>query len=188
MLWDDIDAAESFDPTIAALSEEEMQTPVGVFVAELAVPTLAERMIRLGEMWSEQSLADAARQLQEEDARWRAAGDDRTFPSIIHRTVSVLEEVTWQLAYRELDRARNPRTRSAGLRSALRVLKRRGVITGSERERILQAWDLRSKTPGAGHRVDELLGRRQGSSCSECAKACAIFSMASTLKSRRMPV
>ena len=152
-LWDDIDTAESFDPTVAALSEHEMETPIGVFAAELAVPALAGRVRRLGETWSAPALADAACQLEEEDARWRTADDERTFASIIHRTVSVLEEVARQIAYYQVTYGQDSYIREATLPDALKVLTKRGVITRPERERMTQAWSLRSKTPGAGHGV-----------------------------------
>ena len=151
--WDDIDTAESFDPTVAALSEHEMETPIGVFAAELAVAALAGRIRRLGEIWSVPALVDAACQLEEEDARWRAVDDERRFANIIHRTVSVLEEVAWQAAYSHLDHERNPQVQKATFRGALKALMRRGAITRSQRERMIQAWDLRNKTRGAGHRV-----------------------------------
>ena len=152
-LWDDIYAAESFDPTITALSEQEMDIPIGVFVAELAVSSLAERIMRLGEAWSEPVLAVAAWQLEEEDARWRTADDDRIFSSIIHRAVSVLEEVARQIAHYHASDGQRSYIREASLRDALKVLTKRRVITMSGRERMTQAWNLRSKTPGAAHGV-----------------------------------
>ncbi len=152
-LWDDIDAAESFDPTTAALSEHEMETPIGVFAAELAVAALAGRIRRLGEIWSVPALVDAARQLEEEDARWRTVDDERAFTSIIHRTVSVLEEVARQIAYYQVIYGQASYIREATLPAALKVLTKRGVIARPDRERMTQAWNLRSKTPGAGHGV-----------------------------------
>ena len=151
-LWDDIDAAKSFDPTTAALSDHEMETPIGVFAAELAVAALAGRIRRLGEVWSVPALVDAACQLEEEDARWRSVDDERTFASIIHRTVCVLEEVARQITY-QVRYGEGSYTREATLRIALNVLTKRRVITAPERERMTQAWDVRNKTPGAGHGV-----------------------------------
>ena len=109
--------------------------------ADLAVPALIERITDLSAERSEPRLDDAAWRLEHEDARWRAANDDREFPMVIHGAASVLEEVARQIAGKP----------GANLSQALDILRINGTITESEQNRMFQVWKLRSKTPGAGH-------------------------------------
>ncbi len=140
-VMDDLDAAEGFDPAIAILSDQESDTPIDIFAADIAVPTLIGRIERLAHMRSKQRLADAAWRLKQADARWRAAGDEREFPIVIHDAVSALEEVARQIAGR-------PETT---LSRALKALHDDRTITRSQKTRMVQAWNLRNKVPGAGH-------------------------------------
>ena len=140
-LFDDLGAAEGFDPAIAILSDQESDTPLHLFAADIAVPALTRKIRTLARTKSEQRLADAAWRLEQADARWREAGDDREFPVVIHDAVSALEEVARQIAAR-------PDTK---LSRALSALHANGTITGSQKRQMIQAWDLRNRVPGAGH-------------------------------------
>ena len=140
-LFDDLGAAKGFDPAIAILSDQESDTPLHLFAADIAVPALTRKIRTLARTKSEQRLADAAWRLEQADARWREAGDDREFPVVIHDAVSALEEVARQIAAR-------PDTK---LSRALSALHANGTITGSQKRQMIQAWDLRNRVPGAGH-------------------------------------
>ena len=179
-LLEDRDAARDADHCVGRMfGEDELDTPIAQYAAEMSIPRLARRLQTLSEAWPAPSLGDAADQLLKADAELRASDDGRVFARIIHTAVSALEEVARQLAGRP----------SANPRVALQALDTGELIAASQRALMAQAWTLRNGTPGAGHGAGRAPREVPYSRSSGRARVCASCSMSlSARKSATAPL